>query len=81
MENRAYNDAKHAARTGAGIPPGRLVSVTERENGRDVTVYVGDPLAWVLADWERMGTALRWVLSAYSRPASTAPATPLAAQH
>ena len=48
VEARIYQDAQHAAETGAGIPRGTIRPHTyEDATGHKVTEYHGDPMAWM----------------------------------
>jgi hypothetical protein len=46
VEDRVYHDAQQAARDGVGME-GRLIPHTHMENGRMVTTFTGDPMAWM----------------------------------
>lgn len=48
LEGKVYADAEQAARAVSGNKVGILVPITTRENGRDVTRYTGDSLAWMM---------------------------------
>ena len=64
IEHHVFADAEASARSGAAIPPGRLVAVTERMDGRDVTKFLGDPLGWMAP------FMLDGVVSTIARPAA-----------
>lgn len=59
VESEIVRDAEHAAFSGVGLPPGKLVARTVRENGRDVIKFTGDPMGW-MSEFMLEGVPCAW---------------------